>query len=112
MSEQKEFKYIGTRSIRPDGVDKVTGRAKYGADFFLPGMIHGKILRSPLAHGRIKSIDVSQALAVPGVLSAVTAEDMPDVRVGTEPAGEGEVDFYDISCNVLARKKCFTTGML
>ena len=110
MSEQKEFKYIGTRSIRPDGVDKVTGRAKYGADFFLPGMIHGKILRSPLAHGRIKSIDVSQALAVPGVLSAVTAEDMPDVRVGTEPAGEGEVDFYDISCNVLAREKVLYHG--
>ncbi|MBV1882824.1 MAG: xanthine dehydrogenase family protein molybdopterin-binding subunit [Pseudomonadales bacterium] len=105
-----EYKYIGTRSIRPDGADKVTGRANYGADFFLPGMVHGKILRSPLAHAKILSIDVSAALAMPGVLSIATSEDLPDMNAGTESAGEGEVDFYDFSCNVLAREKVLYHG--
>ena len=50
-----DYKYIGTRPIRPDGVEKVTGKANYGADFSMPGMLHGKILRSPHAHARIKS---------------------------------------------------------
>ncbi len=50
MSEAREYKYIGQRTIRPDGFDKVTGRANYGADLSLPGMIWGKILRSPHAH--------------------------------------------------------------
>ena len=50
------FKVIGTRPIRHDGVDKVTGRAKYGADYSFPGMLHGKVLRSPHAHANIKSI--------------------------------------------------------
>ena len=54
MSERK-FKYVGTRPIRHDGLDKVTGRANYGADFELPGMLHGAILRSPHAHARIVS---------------------------------------------------------
>ena len=44
------FKVVGTRPIRPDGVDKVTGRAKFGADLQLPGMLIGKVLRSPHAH--------------------------------------------------------------
>ena len=44
----QEFKVIGTRPVRHDGVDKVTGRAKYGADYSFPGMLHGKVLRSPL----------------------------------------------------------------
>ena len=49
MAEAHDYKYVGTRPVRPDGVDKVTGRAQYGADPILPGMIHGRILRSPLA---------------------------------------------------------------
>ena len=57
----KRFKWVGTRPIRPDGVPKVTGRALYGADLKLPGMLYGKILRSPHAHARIKSIDTSAA---------------------------------------------------
>ena len=51
-------KYVGTRALRPDGVDKVTGRAKFGADLSMPNMIVGKVLRSPHAHARIKSIDI------------------------------------------------------
>ena len=62
MSERKTFTYVGTRPIRHDGVDKVTGRANYGADINLPGMLHGAVLRSPHAHARIVSIDTSAAL--------------------------------------------------
>src|SRR5262245_37233263 len=59
METRREFKVVGTRPIRHDGIDKVTGRARYGADIALPGMLHGKVLRSPHAHARIVSIDVS-----------------------------------------------------
>ena len=104
MAEQK-YKYVGTRSIRPDGVDKVTGKANYGADFFLPGMLYGKILRSPHAHARIKSIDVSGALAIPGVLAATCSADLPEVPDAIGAGGEGAVNFHDLSCNILARDK-------
>jgi len=57
---------IGSRPVRPDGVPKVTGMAQYGADYALPGMLWGKVLRSPHAHARIKSIDTSRARALPG----------------------------------------------
>ena len=56
-----KFKYIGTRPNRPDGLDKVTGRAKYGADFNAPNMLHAAVLRSPHAHARITKIDTSKA---------------------------------------------------
>ncbi|MCH7606700.1 MAG: xanthine dehydrogenase family protein molybdopterin-binding subunit, partial [Chloroflexi bacterium] len=72
-----EYKVVGTRPIRHDGTDKVTGRAKYGGDFQAAGLLHGKVLRSPHAHARIKSIDVSRALAYPGVKAVITGEDMP-----------------------------------
>ena len=69
----KRFKWVGTRPIRPDGVPKVTGRAMYGADLKLPGMVYGKVLRSPHAHARIKSIDTSAAEELPGVKAVMTA---------------------------------------
>ena len=72
-----DYKVVGTRPIRHDGTDKVTGRAKYGADFQAAGLLQGKVLRSPHAHARIKSIDASKALALPGVMAVVTAKDMP-----------------------------------
>ncbi len=75
-----EFKVVGTRPIRHDGTDKVTGRAKYGGDFQAAGMLFGKVLRSPHAHARIKSIDVSKALAMPGVKAIITGQDMPVVQ--------------------------------
>ena len=71
-TEGKKYKVIGTRPIRHDGADKVTGRAIYGADFRLSGMVHGKILRSPHAHATIKSIDTSAAQQYPGVLAVAT----------------------------------------
>jgi CO/xanthine dehydrogenase Mo-binding subunit len=72
---KREFRYVGTRPNRPDGVDKVTGRAQYGADMTAPGMLTGAILRSPHAHARIVSIDTSAAEAIPGVRAVVTGAD-------------------------------------
>ena len=63
-----EYNVVGKRHIRPDGVDKVTGRAQYGADVQLTGLLQGKVLRSPHAHARVVSIDTSAAEAHPGVL--------------------------------------------
>ena len=97
MAEAQEFKAIGTRPVRPDGVEKVTGRANFGADLSLPGMIHGKVLRSPYAHARIKSVDVSGALAMEGVLAAVSGSDFVE-----------ETD--DLGRNVIARDKVLYHG--
>ncbi|MQF48505.1 xanthine dehydrogenase family protein molybdopterin-binding subunit [SAR202 cluster bacterium AC-647-N09_OGT_505m] len=72
-----QFKVLGTRATRLDGLDKVTGDAKFGADIHLAGMLHGKILTSPHSHARIRFIDTSKAEAVPGVKAVVTAKDFP-----------------------------------
>ena len=63
---RKEYKVVGTRPVRHDGADKVTGRAVYGADLQLAGVLHGAIVRSPHAHARVKSIDTSKAEALQG----------------------------------------------
>ena len=84
-----KFRVIGTRPIRHDGADKVTGRAKYGADYAFPGMLHGKILRSP-ACPRADQIDqYREALKLPGVYAIVTGADLPEVASKTEQVGEG-----------------------
>ena len=72
-----EFKVVGTRPVRHDGTDKVTGRAKYGADFDSAGTLFAKVLRSPHAHARIKSIDTSKAEAARGVRAVITGQDVP-----------------------------------
>ena len=77
---KKEYNVVGTRPIRHDGTDKVTGAAKYGADFYAAGMLFGKVLRSPHAHARIKSIDTSKAEAFDGVRAVVTAKDLPNAE--------------------------------
>ena len=74
MNIVTDNKWIGQRTIRPDGMDKVTGRAQFAADTNMPGMIWGKVLRSPHPHARIKSIDTSKAEALPGVKAVVTAQ--------------------------------------
>src|SRR5271154_6174152 len=104
------FRVIGTRPIRHDGADKVTGRAKYGADYSLPGMLHGKILRSPHAHARIKKIDFSAALKLPGVFAIVTGADFPEVASKNEMVGEGAVNPRYLSMNILARDKALYDG--
>ena len=104
------YRHIGTRSIRPDGVEKVTGKANYGADHYLPGMLYGRILRSPHAHARIVSIDFTRALAMPGVLAVTSAADLPELTSKIKPGGESGVDYYDLSCNILARDKVLYHG--
>ena len=76
--DKKGFKWVGTRPVRPDGVPKVTGRALYGSDMNMPGMLVGGVLRSPHAHARIRSIDTSKAAALPGVKAVVTSADFPE----------------------------------
>jgi CO/xanthine dehydrogenase Mo-binding subunit len=83
------LKVVGTRPIRPDGVDKVTGRALFAADTRAAGMIWGKIKRSPHAHARIVSIDTSKAKALPGVMAVVTAADFPNIPSEEAFVGEG-----------------------
>src|SRR2546430_7878532 len=101
----QKYKVIGTRPIRHDGLDKVTGRAQYGADIQLAGLLHGRVLRSPHAHARIKSIDVRQAAAVPGVEAIVTSADLPDPGDRVAELGEGAVNLRHLSGNILARHK-------
>jgi 4-hydroxybenzoyl-CoA reductase alpha subunit len=78
----KEDSLIGKSLPRVDARAKVTGTARYTDDFTLPGMIHGRLLRSPLAHARIVSIDTSRAKAIPGVAAVITGADLPKVRYG------------------------------
>lgn len=106
----REFRVIGTRPIRHDGIDKVTGRAVYGADVTLPGMLHGKVLRSPHAHAKILSIDTTRAAALPGVKGIVTSADLPEVRGREEQLGEGTTNPKHLSANVLAHDKVFYHG--
>jgi len=109
-SEQKDYKWVGTRQIRPDGHDKVTGRAKFGSDFSLSGMIHGRVLRSPHAHAIIQSIDTSKAEALPGVKAVITSKDLKDQPSELKPAGEGMVNYRDMTRNVMAREKVLYDG--
>ncbi|MBI2933479.1 MAG: molybdopterin-dependent oxidoreductase, partial [Planctomycetes bacterium] len=93
---------VGRSLPRVDAFDKVTGRAKYTADLAFPNMAHGRILGSPVAHGRIRRIDASKAEALPGVLAVLTAKDVPDVLYGVSPARYDE--------HVLAREKVRFVG--
>ena len=104
------YKWIGTRPNRPDGADKVTGRARFGADFNMPGQLVGKVLRSPHAHARIKSIDTSKAAALAGVKAIVTSADFPEQPDQNLPAGEMLVNLRDITRNIMAREKALYEG--
>src|SRR6059058_3949027 len=104
------YKWVGTRPIRPDGVPKVTGKAMYAADYTMPGSLIGKILRSPHAHARIRSIDTSKAAALPGVRAVMTAKDFPEQKfeyVGPERVA---VNFWHVTRNVMAREKTLYEG--
>jgi xanthine dehydrogenase molybdenum-binding subunit len=104
------YKVIGTRPIRHDGVDKVTGRALYGADVQMAGLLHGRILRSPHAHARIRGIDASRALTLPGVEAVVTGADFPDPGTRIAELGEGAIVLRHLSSNCLARGKALYEG--
>ena len=110
MAEATDYKYVGTSPVRPDGIDKVTGRAQYGADPILPGMIHGRVLRSPHAHATIKSVDLSKALDAPGVFAAVSGADFPGGTGDAALPGEGGGTLSDLAKNIMARDKVVYHG--
>lgn len=102
-------KWIGKRTVRPDGADKVTGRAAYAADTNMPGMIWGKVLRSPHPHARIKSINTAKAEAHPGVKAVVTAKDVVDFPIA-KSVMLGIQDMRWMCRNVMAREKALFVG--
>ena len=108
------FRVVGTRPIRHDGADKVTGRAKYGADFHTAGLLHGKVLRSPYAHARIRSINTGRAEALPGVLAVLTAADLPaagqEEQAELKHWNEGFTKLHYLRDNILARTKVLYHG--
>src|SRR5882672_2848769 len=104
------LKVVGTRPIRPDGIDKVIGRAAFGADMTMPGMLWAKIKRSPHAHARIKSIKVDKALALLGVRAVVIGADFPEIKSEEAFVGEGPMNFRDLSRNCMARDKVLYDG--
>jgi CO/xanthine dehydrogenase Mo-binding subunit len=99
--QKTDYKYIGTRPDRPDGLDKVTGRARYGADISMPGMLHGAVVRSPHAHAKIVKIDATRALALEGVKAVITRADFPEGL-------EGEA--WDLQENCMAGEKALYDG--
>jgi CO/xanthine dehydrogenase Mo-binding subunit len=107
---KQEFKVIGQRVVRPDGVDKVTGRAQYGADVKPAGLLYGKVLRSPHAHARIKSIDTSAAEKLPGVKAVVTGKDYTPAADKMEKSGEGAINYSYLSLNLMAQDKALYHG--
>ena len=109
-SENRKYKWVGTRQIRPDGHDKVTGRAKFGSDFSVSGMIHGRVLRSPHAHAIIKSIDTSYADSLNGVKAIITSKDFKDQSPELKAAGEGMINYKDMTRNIMAREKALYDG--
>ncbi len=106
----KDLKWVGKRPVRPDGVDKVTGRAKFGADFHVPGMLIGRVLRSPHPHAVIRAIDTSKAEALAGVKAVVTRDDFQDLPSEFVSAGEMLVNYRDMVRNVMAREKALYQG--
>jgi len=102
-------KWIGQRTIRPDGADKVTGRAAYSADNSMPGMIWAKVLRSPHAHANIRGIDTAKAAKLPGVKAIVTAQDLVEFPLD-KPVMLGIQDMRWMCRNVLAREKALFHG--
>ena len=108
--EKPNYKVIGTRPVRPDGVDKVTGRAEYGADVKMEGLLYGAVLRSPHAHARIKRIDTSKAEALPGVKAVATHADFPKQQPGSLDLGESSANPLWLVENVLAGEKVLYHG--
>ena len=100
---ERNFTAVGTRPVRPDGLDKVTGRARYGADFNMAGQLVGAILRSPHAHAKIRKIDTSKAEKLAGVKAVITSADLPDLT-------NGDSAMYDILDNCMAREKALYDG--
>ena len=110
-TQTRTFRVIGRRTPKVDALDKVTGRAQFGADVTLPRMLVGKVLRSPYAHARIKRIDTSKAAALPGVKAVITGNDLPQITLGASgPGGVATAREYYVSREILARDKVLFHG--
>lgn len=110
VEARTEYRVIGTSPIRPDGVDKVTGRAVFGADVRLSGMLVGRVKRSPHAHAIIRRIDSSKALALPGVHAVITHEDFPEPATPTMQTIRGPMPSkWDVE-RLMARRKVLFKG--
>ena len=107
---ENRYNVIGTSPIRPDGVDKVTGRAQYGADIDLPRMLFGRLKRSTHAHAKILSIDTSKAEALDGVLAVATYADFPSAPDEVADLGETVAPYKWVMSNVLASDKALYHG--
>ena len=110
VADKSALKIVGTRPVRPDGIDKVMGRAQFGGDAVMPGMIYAATVRSPHAHARIVKIDTSKAEALKGVRAVMTSADMPEITSDEAFVGEGPVNFRDLSNNLMARGKVLYDG--
>jgi CO/xanthine dehydrogenase Mo-binding subunit len=107
---EKQLKVVGTRPVRPDGVPKVTGIARYGSDFTLPGMLWAKVLRSPHAHARIRSIDASEALKLPGVKAVITGADFPEQKFDYVGPERVAINFWHMTRMIMAKEKALFEG--
>ena len=110
VATKPAYSVIGTRPVRPDGTDKVTGRAEYGADVRLPGMLHGRVLRSPHAHARIEGVDTAKAQALPGVQAVVTNADFPAAPDKIADLGRRAVYLKREMDNIMASDKVLYHG--
>ncbi|MEM7406264.1 MAG: xanthine dehydrogenase family protein molybdopterin-binding subunit [Pseudomonadota bacterium] len=111
MSEAvAEFRVVGKRPWRPDGVEKVTGRANYGADQAMAGMLFGVVVRSPHAHARIRRVDTSRAVVAAGVKAVITCEDFPEISAAEATKGTAPTNFEHLSRNLMARGKVLYDG--
>ena len=110
LANAEDYKVVGTRPVRHDGADKVTGRALYGADFDAAGLLHGKILRSPHAHAKIISIDTSQAESLEGVKAVVTHLDFPESDKDVVGTGDEATKLEWLRDNIMASTKVLYKG--
>lgn len=108
FENKTSYNVVGTRPIRHDGIDKVTGRAVYGADVKVPGLIWGEVLRSTEVHAHIKSIDTSAAEKMPGVFAVMVHQDLADP--GTETTRNGLQDVDREFFNIMAKDKVLYKG--
>jgi len=108
--DKAAFHVVGTRPIRPDGVDKVTGRANFGADMTMPGMLWGRIKRSPHAHARIVSINTEKARALLRVRAVITRADFRDITPERARIGAAPHNLRDLSLNCMAKGKVLYEG--
>lgn len=107
---KQQFRLVGTRPVRPDGVEKVTGKAIYGPDHVSPGMLQGAVLRSPHPHARIRGIDTKKAEALAGVKAVVTGQDFPQAADKLVAGAESASNLRWVAQKCMAIGKVFYEG--